>query len=570
MLLFAICSFATIQNASILFDVASAEISGAELEKLKTLQEGTLFVLKGHTDSDGDFAYNENLSKRRVKAVQQALIGFGVPAQIIETYHYGETQPLNGNATIFDKRLNRRVEIVYDSNPLQQHQVQQQVFNVSADKETLIESKNQLRFKILPNTFSEDVTIELTEYFNPVDILSANLTTKTTTNDLLETGGMFYFEAKNKNGDIVQPNKSIELDVAALNLQEGYELFEGNRNNQLNVEWTSIGEFENNAIEGEEIMEVEVNNNSLFISELGADDYWNQMSYVELEVDSFEMNYHNCWAQYFRKLCNSLNTPDSSFNLLNYNFEILLINQDDTINYYTNLDTIASEEMNAMIEASVMFVHRRYRNPMTKENMYVRLVHQPYQPMDTSFADGSSFTWVEERAENQLASEIKEVNTVDEQLSKTKTKSASSKHVDAFNNVKKKAIGNKIINYATSVASLNGVGWYNIDRLLKVKPNCTINIVASKSTNIRILLKDYNAYIANYSYLKGSVSVQIPLYEPIQIVATKFVNGKIMMASKEIVAKNAKINDLHFRVYSLEGLKKEILDLTESDKTANR
>jgi outer membrane protein OmpA-like peptidoglycan-associated protein len=66
----------------------------------------------GHTDSDGDAAYNQQLSERRANAVADVLLDAGIPFARIQTFGRGESQPLASNLGPVGKSQNRRVEIV--------------------------------------------------------------------------------------------------------------------------------------------------------------------------------------------------------------------------------------------------------------------------------------------------------------------------------------------------------------------------------------------------------------------------------------------------------------------------
>lgn len=66
----------------------------------------------GHTDSDGDAGYNQDLSERRANAVADVILNAGIPFNRIQTFGRGETQPVSSNLTPEGKALNRRVEIV--------------------------------------------------------------------------------------------------------------------------------------------------------------------------------------------------------------------------------------------------------------------------------------------------------------------------------------------------------------------------------------------------------------------------------------------------------------------------
>lgn len=67
--------------------------------------------LLGHTDNEGDAAYNLNLSDKRAKAVGDALIEFGVDAAKIVCIGKGDSQPILPNTTAENKAVNRRTEV---------------------------------------------------------------------------------------------------------------------------------------------------------------------------------------------------------------------------------------------------------------------------------------------------------------------------------------------------------------------------------------------------------------------------------------------------------------------------
>ena len=66
----------------------------------------------GHTDSDGDAAYNQQLSERRANSIADVLLDAGIPFSRIQTFGRGESQPVASNLDPASKARNRRVEIV--------------------------------------------------------------------------------------------------------------------------------------------------------------------------------------------------------------------------------------------------------------------------------------------------------------------------------------------------------------------------------------------------------------------------------------------------------------------------
>jgi len=68
--------------------------------------------LDGHTDSIGTDAYNQKLSERRAQIVYDYLTSHGVdPSRITAVKGFGETQPIDTNATKEGRARNRRTEM---------------------------------------------------------------------------------------------------------------------------------------------------------------------------------------------------------------------------------------------------------------------------------------------------------------------------------------------------------------------------------------------------------------------------------------------------------------------------
>ena len=67
--------------------------------------------IKGYTDSDGNQAYNRNLSQFRANIVKSFLLGKGANSNQIETLGMGSENPIAKNDTIQGRTMNRRVEI---------------------------------------------------------------------------------------------------------------------------------------------------------------------------------------------------------------------------------------------------------------------------------------------------------------------------------------------------------------------------------------------------------------------------------------------------------------------------
>jgi OOP family OmpA-OmpF porin len=87
----------------LLTEVANALKEHTEIKKL---------AIHGHTDSDGEEAYNQELSQRRAMAVLNWLKAHGIDGKRLESKGFGESKPIADNNTPEGREKNRRVEFL--------------------------------------------------------------------------------------------------------------------------------------------------------------------------------------------------------------------------------------------------------------------------------------------------------------------------------------------------------------------------------------------------------------------------------------------------------------------------
>lgn len=104
--------------ARIYFKTGSAELADTSLELLqkvgnflaKNIGSFTKLEVEGHTDKQGGFSYNIDLSERRAERVMEVFISCGVPRAIVMSRGYGYTKPIKQSESA-DEPKNRRVFI---------------------------------------------------------------------------------------------------------------------------------------------------------------------------------------------------------------------------------------------------------------------------------------------------------------------------------------------------------------------------------------------------------------------------------------------------------------------------
>jgi OmpA-OmpF porin, OOP family len=84
-----------------------------QIAKLLKANPSLKIVVAGHTDAQGAFDYNVDLSRRRAAAVVAALVGtYGIARDRLTSFGAGMAAPAASNATEEGRSKNRRVELV--------------------------------------------------------------------------------------------------------------------------------------------------------------------------------------------------------------------------------------------------------------------------------------------------------------------------------------------------------------------------------------------------------------------------------------------------------------------------
>ncbi len=107
---------ALLANETINFESAQAIIASTSYALLDQLAstasqcpEASVSI-EGHTDSQGEDAYNQSLSEQRAQAVVDYLVGKGINSSRLAAIGYGENLPIGDNDTSEGRAMNRRIE----------------------------------------------------------------------------------------------------------------------------------------------------------------------------------------------------------------------------------------------------------------------------------------------------------------------------------------------------------------------------------------------------------------------------------------------------------------------------
>jgi len=116
-------------ESGLLFDFDSDVIKPTAASNLQELARSlnkfpnSNILIVGHTDSQGDDAYNMALSQRRSNSAAAYLRAQGVPSTRLSTSGRGEAEPVASNDTDAGRAQNRRVEVAIYASPEYREQV---------------------------------------------------------------------------------------------------------------------------------------------------------------------------------------------------------------------------------------------------------------------------------------------------------------------------------------------------------------------------------------------------------------------------------------------------------------
>lgn len=117
-----------------------------------------------------------------------------------------------------------------------------QLFTIDPDKDTVIETSGGIIFAIPAGAFldaKDPMTIEVREALTSFDVMKAGLST-TSNGALLETGGMFYLNARNGETSLkLNPDKPVCANVPTDEIRPGMQLFDGERQADGSINWVN-------------------------------------------------------------------------------------------------------------------------------------------------------------------------------------------------------------------------------------------------------------------------------------------------------------------------------------------
>lgn len=187
------------------------------------------------------------LAGRRFKFQQNftkwGLGGLGAIAILAVVFFYYTNKSGNQKAFVLPEFNEQGEKLWADADK----HIPSQTFVIDASKDTVIETKGGIVMAIAANSFldennnaaSGEVNLIVREALDPATMVTGGLSTRSG-NDLLESGGMFYLDARKDDKSLkIDPAKAIYTEVPTDSLKPGMQLFSGKRLDNGTIDWVN-------------------------------------------------------------------------------------------------------------------------------------------------------------------------------------------------------------------------------------------------------------------------------------------------------------------------------------------
>ncbi len=209
-----------------------------EVEKQRFIQEGVKNIALKTTIQKAWKAYK--LGKYGFLGGMGLIIAIGISLGVMYS-----TSSDSSNNSSFEENLKHSLNEIGENLWADADQyLAPQFFQINADEDQVLQTESGITIAIPKGALLQngepvtgEVEIEFKEALNPEDIIQSGLTTMSG-NELLETGGMFYLNAR-KNGEnlTIDPNIGVGVDVPSNGYTEGMQLYDGVRKEDGSIDW---------------------------------------------------------------------------------------------------------------------------------------------------------------------------------------------------------------------------------------------------------------------------------------------------------------------------------------------
>lgn len=554
-------------------------------------------IVSGYSDTIGKESYNEKLSKIRAVNTKIELVNQGIPSDKIKIKWFGETDKFDK----LDHHKNRHVEIIFRTKTLETYkpipkfyeksQVEIQKFKINSDKDTVIRGKQGTIIKIPAGAFSyknielkkSTIDFQLKEVFLKSDMILENLTT-ISGNRILETQGMVYTNAM-LNGKPIGLQKKISILTPTDTIMDDAQIFDGSRDLHSDEMNWSINN--NTALRNFTIKDVtqcpayfpgcgSSYENSYFFTQCDKKYKMDYDARLECRRRAIYRNWlsgHLIRCPFFFCRIRFLFDDFNPFNVVNEKVMSGLKKLAKNVKKKGGLPD------NKDLEKIARLLNKKLANgaPLTEDEKNILELTRSIQREDNLITNGlvkkeqfATCSKLEDLIKEYGVNDIKELMVeINRPLLDEFGVSTMKELLDTLPKVNLKhievAYKNKKISYEDYkfyVFNSSNLGWKNVDVFRDVPRDNMITLKVSemptKEIDIKLVFVDREFVLPGKILDKDNFYfTDIPKNEKAWIVGVKYINGKPLLALKNITTKEKDFN-LDFKLMSLQELKEAL------------
>ncbi len=391
----------------------------------------------------------------------------------------------------------------------------------------------------------KSIQIIMREIYNYSDMVKANLTTSTTNGELLETGGMIHLEAFYKGKKLeLNTKKPITIKFPSRKGKKGMQTFSGVKNTREEIEWHLEPQTKMYAKE-----KAKVGVDPSFMAGLPTE----VKSSDEPETQPEPVKGLDFLTKTIQETLNAYKISGYERTTANVKFQVQPDGELTDIEIMSGTGAKKHQNLNRII-------------------LYLVQQSSPWKPATISGKNIKQYFLLPIKIKVEGLNTTKEIDEYnaknwpwnDIDLTQPLNPAVSTAKLDrAINNVGANNIA--ISQFEGYVLHSTKLDWINCDRFYRSKSKKT-NIVVDVGEidkyqcSVKLIFHTIKSVMAGYPNKSGVLFQNIPINKKVTIVAFKYENGEVLMATKECTtALNQKI-DLDFKPVTIQelemGLKK--------------
>lgn len=213
--------------------------SDAELKKEFDIQVQLIEAVKRHGIQQ---EIKKSIKKIKTqKLFKQVVIGLAISLAALGVFYVAKKYQAKSKNNILHELNETGTNTWTEADKV----LEAQVFSINTDRDTIIETEHGIVIAIPANAFvtkqgtlaKNPVELEIKEAMTAADIMKAQLST-TSNGKLLETGGMFYINARNGEENLViDKTKAVNVNVPNNSNKSDMQLFRGERLDDGSINW---------------------------------------------------------------------------------------------------------------------------------------------------------------------------------------------------------------------------------------------------------------------------------------------------------------------------------------------